>query len=217
MRQAGGRLLRALTLTLAAIGVLVLGGAPPALADDEASNVERTVASPDGHCTARSVPAHAYDPPGGARQEGLTEVTRNIAGRQTVVARHDWYAERLHVLCWPGAGDDVLVVRIGPWARGRRPLPSHLALAFYRNGRPLKEYSTWDIAGGQEADPQAVHASVSHYQVFAEGPDLMATDAARAEDGARLAPPGSGNDWVMRTRTFDGRVLWFEVETGRLR
>jgi hypothetical protein len=202
---------------LAAIVACIFAGAGPARADDEASNVEHTVVSPDGHCTARSVPAHEYDPPGGARQEGRTEIVRTIAGQERLIERHDWYASRLHVLCGPGAGDDVLVVRIGPWARGRRPLPSHLALAFYRNGRPLKEYSTWDIAGGQEADPQAVHASVSHYQVFAEGPDLMATDAARAEDGARLAPPGSGNDWVMRTRTFDGRVLWFEVETGRLR
>jgi len=91
------------------------------------------------------------------------------------------------------------------------------ALAFYRNTRLLKDYSTWDIAGGQEADPKAIEASVSHYRVLDEGPDLMTATQARAEAGDRLAPPGSGRDWVVRAKTLDGRVLYFEVETGRLR
>jgi hypothetical protein len=200
-----------------AVAILVCLAAAPVLADDEASNVEHIALSAEGHCTAKSTPAHVYDPPTGPRQEGRTEITRTIAGQETLIERHDWFAQRLIVLCGPGAGDDVFVVRVGPWPRGRRPLPSHLALGFYRNGRILKEYSTWDIAGGQEADPQAVSASVSHYRVLDEGPVLMAADEARAEAPGRLAGPGSGNHWVIRVRTLDGRVLYFETETGRLR
>lgn len=199
------------------IAILVSLNAAPALADDEASNIVHTAPSADGRCWATSTPAHVHDPTIGPRQEGRTEVTRTIAGQETLVARHDWFARRLFVLCGPGAGDDVFVVRVGPWQRGRRPLPSHLALGFYRNGRLLKDYSTWDIAGSQEADPQAVSASASHYQVFDGDPVLMEAGEARAEAPGRLAAAGAGNDWVIRVRTFDGRVLYFEVETGRLR
>lgn len=201
------------------LAILACLFALPALADDEGSNTEHTVVSPDGHCSAKSVPAHLYDPPGGPRQEGYTEVFRTIAGRDMRVARFDWYATTLYLLCGPRAGDDVLVVRVGPWPRGRRPLPGHLALAFYRNDRLLKEYSTWDIAGGQEADPRAVMTSVSHYDVFEEGlgPVLIPAAQARAEAPRRLAPAGTGNDWVVKAVTLDGRVLYFEAETGRLR
>ena len=81
-----------------------------------------------------------------------------------------------------------------------------MALAFYRNGKEIRRYSTLDIAGEERAEAGSfskfknVSASVSHYDVFASLPQLT-----RISD-----------TWVVKATTVDGRSLVFNPETGEL-
>ena len=63
------------------------------------------------------------------------------------VQQFGWFSQQLFVRCGPG--DDISVVRVGPWHRGHNPGTDHLAIAFYKGAKLLKRYSTLDIAGGE--------------------------------------------------------------------
>ncbi|WP_196140709.1 hypothetical protein [Aliikangiella sp. G2MR2-5] len=54
-------------------------------------------------------------------------------------------------------GENLIVM--GPWNQGHTPSPDHLALAFYKNGKLIKSYSTAELV----KDPSKVKATVSHY------------------------------------------------------
>jgi hypothetical protein len=195
------------------IAIAGLACASPAWADQEASNYPHVVAGPYGRCYAKSVPDHLYDPSDGPRQQGLTEVYRVGPRDDVLLHRFDWFSQGLFVRCRPGR--DTLVVRLGPWHRGHDPRPDHLAIAFYESGKLLKSYSTLDIAGDAPAEEGSlskyrnVAASVSHYTVFASGPQM-----------ARVTTTAGGvfqDDWVIRATTLDGRALTFDVASGELR
>ncbi|MDH3968888.1 MAG: hypothetical protein OEU56_17870 [Rhodospirillales bacterium] len=183
------------------------------MADQEASNVAHVVAGPYGRCYAKSVPKHTYDPDGGPRQQGRTEIYQVGETKDVLVQRYDWFSQILFVRCRPGR--ETVVVRVGPWHRGHDPRADHLALAFYQDGRLIRRYSTWDIAGGERAEEGAVSkyknvsASVSHYTVFASGPELTRI--------TETLGPTLKEDWVIKATTADGRVLTFDIETGDLR
>ncbi len=110
-----------------------------------------------------------------------------------------WYARRCFV--HEGATGPVLI-RLGNWPRGRAPAKEHLGLAFYRDGRLLKEYSTADLV----KDPGKVEASVSHYPFLDwDKPPRLAHESG--PDGWR---------WVFSLVSADG-VLWrFDPETGEV-
>jgi hypothetical protein len=144
LRNAG----RALLIALAGVAC-----ASPALADQEASNVPHVAAGPYGRCYAKSVPRHIYDPDGGPRQQGRTEVYRVEDPEDVLLQRYDWFSQVLFVRCRPG--DETVVVRVGPWHRGHDPRADHLAIAFYQGGRLLRRYSTLDMAGEEEAEDGA--------------------------------------------------------------
>ena len=198
-----------------AFGLLGLGlaVAGPALPDQEAGNVSHLAAGPYGRCYAKSVPDDVHDPDDGSRQRGTTIVYRVADGDDVRVHVYDWFSQRLFVRC--GAGDDVMLVRIGPWQRGHDPRSDHLALAFYRRGALLRRYSTLDIAGSEPAADggisryRNVSASVSHYTVFASGPEMV---REVSWDG----PIFTENWWITAT-TIDGRTLRFDMETGQIR
>ena len=153
-----------------------LACASPALADQEASNVAHVTAGPYGRCYAKSVPKYIYDPQGEPRQQGVTSVYRVGDAEDVLVHVYDWFSQRIFVKCGPL--DDIMIVRVGPWQRGHDPRTDHLALAFYRAGALLKSYSTLDISGAEAATDggfsgyKNASASVSHYTVFASGPDM---------------------------------------------
>ena len=184
-----------------------------AVADDEASNVAHVVAGPYGRCYAKSVPDHVYDPADEPRQQGRTMVYRVGNSEDVLVQRLDWFSQRLFVRCGPA--DDIVVVRLGPWHRGHEPHADHLAIAFYKEGKLLKRYSTLDIAGDEKAQSggptiyRNVSTSVSHYTVFDSAPEMVKITTAR---GAVFE-----DNWVIRAKTIDGRLLIFDMATGNLR
>ena len=198
------------TLLLAVAGLLF---ADPALADQEASNRPHVATGPYGQCYAKSVPRHAYDPDGEPRGQGHTDVYRVGATEDDLIRSYDWFSQRLFLLCRPG--DDIVVVRVGPWHRGHDPRADHLALAFYKAGVLIKRYSTLDIAGSEKAEGgglsqyRNVSASVSHYSVFAGGPALT---RITEQDGAVFR-----GRWVVEATTIDGRRLVFDIASGALR
>ena len=197
-------------LLIALLGITI---ASPALADQEASNVAHVTAGPYGRCYAKSVPAFAYDPEGEARQQGVTKVYRVTDGEDVLVNVYDWFSQQLFVRC--SLTDDTVVVRTGPWQRGQDPQADHLAIAFYSGGKLVKSYSTLDIAGDEQATDggiskyKNVSASVSHYTVFASGPERIKITT--------LEGPVYFVGWQIVATTIDGRPLTFDMETGEVR
>lgn len=161
-------------------------------ADDEAANSPRVFASRYGNCYAKSVPVDTYG------EKGVTRVFLVSAGTDKLMHTYSWYAPQLFLECNVapvGKPVAVSVARIGPWPRGRHANAYDLAVAFYRGGQLLKQYSTLDIAGAAEN----VSASVSHYEVL----DQI--------DGYRWR---AANDYTFQVRTVDGRSLSFDAATG---
>ncbi len=195
------------------IALVGLALAAPALADEEASNVAHVVAGPYGRCYAKSVPAHIYDPNGEPRQQGHTTIYRVSDGQDVVEHRFDWFSQRLFLRCRPAG--DTLVVRLGPWHRDHDPSADHLAIAFYKGGLLLRRYSTLDIAGGEKARDGGiskyanVSASVSHYTVFEQGPEMVRVTTN--------AGPVFTENWIIKAVIVDGRALVFDMENGELR
>jgi len=190
--------------------LLALAGVRPVLADDEVSNVAHVVAGPHGRCYAKSVPAHTYDPEGEPRQQGHTTVYRVGETLDVVEHRFDWFAQKLFISC--GVANETVVVRVGPWHRGRDPRADHLAIAFYRGGVLLNRYSTLDIAGDERAEDgelseyRNVSVSESHYTVFEREPEMV---RATSNTG-----PVFTEHWSVTATTVDGRTLAFDVTTG---
>jgi len=195
------------------IAVAGLAWAGTALADKEAGNRAHVAAGPYGRCYAKSVPRHIRDPGDEPRQQGRTEVYQVGDPEDVLLWKYDWFSQRLFIRCIPGSG--TLVVRVGPWHRGHYPQADHLAIAFYRDGKLIKRYSTLDIAGGERAAQGAFSkfknfsTSVSHYSVFAARPAL-------AKDTGTVGAT-SREDWVIKATTVDKRVLVFDIDTGELR
>ena len=164
--------------------------ATSARADEEGGNRAYVRASEWGAFYGKSVPATTYG------TEGYTQVFRVVAdGPDEPLHRYTWYSPEVFLEGFLGT-NDVYVAQLGPWARGHEARADHLAIAFFKNGKPLKTYSTLDIAG----TPANVSASVSHYEVF----------------GKRLGfRRPFGNQLVFDIEDGSGRRLTFDAETGR--
>ena len=194
------------------LALLGLADVQTAAADDEASNYAHVVARPYGRCYAKSVPRHIYDPDDAPRQQGRTWVYLVTKTEDRLVQEYNWFSQTLFVRCRAGA--DPSVVRVGPWQRGHNPRADHLAIAFYRGGTLIRNYSTMDIAGDERApegsisNDKNVSASVSHYTVFASGPQLT---RVTGNTGAVFT-----EEWVVTATTVDGRKLVFDLATGVL-
>ncbi|MFP4004286.1 MAG: hypothetical protein ACLFV8_10960 [Alphaproteobacteria bacterium] len=113
-------------------------------------------------------------------------------------SKPDWkkYAEELR-----RKKPDAYIVRLGPWARGSAPNDDDLALAFYKNDKLLKRYSTLDIAVNERADCHNYVSSVSHYDIFQYPPRGIAY-----EEGRR----------TFQISTVDGRDIVFSLTNGKI-
>lgn len=197
-----------------AAAVLFLASVFPVLADQEASNVAHVASGTHGRCFAKSIPTHVYDPHDGPRQQGTTCVFRVSAGEDVLIHEFDWFSQNLSLRC--GQSGRTITVRLGPWHRGHDPKDEHLAIAFYRDGELIRSYSTLDISGNAKAGNtgisqyQNVSASVSHYTVFAELPEMVLDVVAADADAVFF------ERWIVRAKTVDGRELRFDLETGEL-
>jgi hypothetical protein len=157
-------------------------------ADQEAGNRSYVAASASGQFYARSVPEESRG------LKGHTRIYQVGDPDDVLLHTYDWYSPQIFLEGFLGSRD-VYVVATGPWPRGAQASPGDLALAFYKNGRLIRRYSTLDIAGR----PDNVSASVSHYVVF------------RRLAGFRRP---YGNQLVFDAERHDGQALTFDADTG---
>lgn len=135
-------------------------------------------------------------------QTGVTRVFRPVEFPADTVrldmpeVSYDWYSHTVFADCdFSRQGEPgISVVRFGPWPRGGHANERQLAIAFYFNDDLLARYSTLDIAGS----PDNVDQSAYHYVVFRR--------VLGWRDGNRS----------FAVETVDGRVLSFDLATGRL-
>jgi hypothetical protein len=177
--------------------LLICAGAPPAAADQEASNIPHVRAGSYGRCYARSVPEDRWG------QRGVTRLYRVAKDDDVLIASFPWFSHELRLQCNMSRNGELgaSLVRFGPWARGHRASADDLALAFYFDGELLARYSTLDIAGSLDN----VEASDSHYVVIAK------------VGGYRRLGADNPNAYAFDIETTDGRRLSFDPITGRLR
>lgn len=181
---------RPVTLCCTAIfGLMLL--AAPAHADEEASNTPRVFTDEWGGCYAKSVPDDYHG------QDGTTRVYAVQEGDDKLIATHDWYTQRIDMLCNVCADGTCgpVLVRHGPWARGHDPNDKDLALAFYHGDTLKKRYSTLDIAKNRTN----ASMSVSHYTVISQYKGFSHTQS------------GEKRYTIV---THDGRELTFDAATG---
>jgi hypothetical protein len=102
-----------------------------------------------------------------------------------------WYSYRVYL-----SRDGNCLVRMGPWNRGQEPSKDDLAIAFYRKGKLLKEYSTEQLM----RDKSKVQKSISHYRwiEYQHEPEIR-------------------SDGYFHLRTLDGMSYSFDIETGEIK
>lgn len=93
--------------------------------------------------------------------------------------------------------DGEYLVRMGPWNFGHEPKVGDLAVAFYKKGHLLKEYSTSDLI----EDKSAVITSVTHYEWLANIDSALMLDQNN----------------VFMIRTIDNIQYEFDVTTGSIK
>lgn len=101
-----------------------------------------------------------------------------------------WYSFQVFI-----SNDGRSAVQMGPWNRGHQLDASHLALAFHRDGKLIRRYSTADLV----RSPERLHFSKSHYQWLAETP----------------AKFGWSNQFELTT--CDDLTYSFDVTTGEIK
>lgn len=143
-------------------------------------------------------------PSGGREQRESGTTSVYLAGRETdqLMYQFGWYASRIYISGWGGG---CSVIRIGPWARGRRASDEHLAIAFYQDGRLLCQYSTLDISGSE----LNVEFSASHYTVVKEHIGFVHI-YEKNEKGTVYSSPSYGFEIVLN----DGSHVVFDPKTG---
>lgn len=142
---------------------------------------------------AKCIPAEDFG------SKGKTLVYHVTKGRDELEDTYDWYATTVYLA---GTGGGTSLVRMGPWSEGHEPNGEQLALAFYWHGKLLKQYSTLEIAKSREN----VRRTVSHY----EWKKRVIGYCWLKSDAARVLVYG------FALETIDGRVLGFDVKTGKL-
>ena len=161
---------------------------PPAFADEEASNSVHVAAATNGRHYAKSIPAESYG------SKGETRIYRVTKDQDELETTFNWFAGELFLqdTAW-----GTSVVRLGPWARGHEASKDDLAIAFYLNGKLLKQYSTLDLAG----KPDNVHSSTSHYTVWGKILGYRWIDS---------------NDYAFDVEALDGKIISFNITTGEI-
>lgn len=175
-------------LVLILVSLFTVSFAITALADQEASNRVYVKASTYGQFYAKCIPHERYG------LKGTTKVYQVGKEEDVLIQTYDWYSPRIFLEGFLGT-PRVYVVQMGPWQRGRKASAEHHAIAFYKNDKLLKKYSTLDIAGAEDN----VSSSVSHYTIFSK------VLGFRRPFGDQL---------IFDVETHGGRIISFDTETG---
>jgi hypothetical protein len=157
------------------------------LADSPAAPEAYIATSSSGRYTFHMFPAN--------EDYGVAYEIKPSGGLKELWRIKGWYSFKVFL-----ADDGSHLVRMGPWNFGSDPASDHLAVAFYRDGKLLKSYSTAELV----KDHSRVRRSSSHYQwlnereMGAEGPQL---------------------DWngQFNLTTADGINYRFDVTTGEIK
>lgn len=128
-------------------------------------------------------------------------------GRMTELWRTEgWYAFTVFL-----SNDGHFLIRMGLWAEGKEASKEDLALAFYQDGKLLKEYSTADLIH----DKTAVRRSVSHYRWLAPEwlTEVTPGTGAIHDAEAKLDLDYEGK---FQLRTIEGTIFRFDSKTGQI-
>jgi hypothetical protein len=158
------------------------------VADDEGGNRVYVTASQYGQFYAKSIPSETYG------LKGITKVYQVGKDEDTLIQTYDWYSPQIFLEGFAGT-QSVYVVQMGPWQRGHKASPEHHAIAFYKNDKPLRKYSTLDIVGSEDN----VSSSKSHYTIFSK------IQGFRQPFGDQL---------IFDVETHNGKIISFDAETG---
>jgi len=152
-------------------------------ADEEIANHPVVRSSERGNVYAKSMPDEGYG------QKGKTKVFTVAKDRDTLTCQYDWYASEIYI------GGDGTVVRFGPWHRGLQSKDNHFAVGFYRNGKTIREHTTFEMEGMGSG----VSTSKSHYTIF------------KRHLGFRWL---KGDVCVYEIEGVSGKVFSFDLDTG---
>lgn len=125
-------------------------------ADKEAPNKNYAVKSPNGKYEIQMLPSEAYGFSGEGTAFHIVNNTKEI------IWKIDWFSKRVFL-----SDDGKHLIRFGPWASDIVNF-SDLAIAFYEDGKLLKEYKVNELV----KNPGTLQYSVSHYKWRYEDPSL---------------------------------------------
>jgi len=114
-----------------------------------------------------------------------------------------WYSFEVYL-----SDDGTYLVQMGPWSVGSEPEKEDLAVAFFKNGKMLKSYSTADLV----KDPSKVAPTTSHY--FWQAPSPLDDSIDPAEAMALL--PRLDYDNHFNLSTIDGWTYVFDAKNGKI-
>ena len=121
---------------------------------------------------------------------------------EEVYRTEGWYSFKVYV-----SDDGRYLVQMGPWNSGFEVSEKHLALAFHKDGKLLKRYSTAEIV----KDPDQIEHSSSHYRWMAPGLDQKYPEAEKAALWPKL---DYHNKFTLNT--LDGWTYVFDATTGEI-
>jgi len=113
-----------------------------------------------------------------------------------------WYSFEIFL-----SHDGRHLVAMGPWNSGNEPSKEDLAVAFYRDGKLLKQYSTAELV----KDRSKVSRSISHYRWLARDSEYL---SAKKDPEAQLRLSWEN---TFRLKTCDGIVYEFDVTNGEIK
>lgn len=128
----------------------------------------------------------------GDKSSGIAYEVTHSGELREIWRTQGWYSFQTFL-----AADGRHLVRMGPWNEGDKPSESDIAVAFYRDGKLLKSYSTAALV----RDRSRVITSVSHYRWLAEYP----------------ATPRLGWSGDFFLTAIDGMEYRFDVTSGEIK
>ncbi len=174
-------------LRLCTIGLMFV--APTVcFADQEIPPTPVLFSTDSGYYFVKSVPE---SPSRWSQTAGVTRVYRTGSNADKLLCEYPWYAHRLYLFF---DGNDLTLVRLGPWHRAGTAPENGIEIGFYRNGRTVKEYTVADIALSEK---NFVH-SISHYQITGRVKGIVQGSHAN----------------YFEIHTMDGRDLRFDMRNG---
>jgi len=175
-------------------------------ADEEMAPYPLAAASQCGRCFFKMIPPRI-------ELQGKKYVTtREVFGVAYTVDNEGNFKELWKTSGWYSfeaflSEDGQYLIRMGPWNRGHEPNKGDLAVAFYKNGNLLKEYSVVDLV----KDKSKVQATASHYFWLARY-----LRNKKPEDGPENDLRLDAQN-VFHLKTIDGIMYQFDATTGEIK